>query len=389
MSNLNPKFYRAPWPVLLLLVLLLNPGFAAPKIAMHMWQGFSPDEHHRLQYLYINILPTNSFFSQVTPTDLFVEIFDTRQKALFNNRFRIPGNAGRTGQVSLRIPLSLPAGEYVVRLRCASTETSELFLGEELIFVSDIRMVSDLFIAGIANRNDAVLPFPAIFTKTELHRLSYYLQIVSTQNISRFSGTVYLIKPDGTQQVLNTIRYKGTSVINGEIAIADLPPGNYKIKAILHAGGEQPTIQRQFAFDVREQYPPISEADLYSVIEDIRTVFGEEVANGLVAEVRRSPQTAFQKFWQSLDTPDAEKIFYRRLAYAKDKFWLGSPSKGRLSDRGRVYLRYGAPDKVLHKVDPLTSNTLEIWRYPQFRRDFVFKNAAPVNRFDLVMLVRN
>lgn len=55
-------------------------------------------------------------------------------------------------------------------------------------------------------------------------------------------------------------------------------------------------------------------------------------------------------FWQLRDpTPDTEENEYReehyeRLAYANDHFSSGKP--GRLTDRGRIYIKFGKPDEI-------------------------------------------
>lgn len=57
-----------------------------------------------------------------------------------------------------------------------------------------------------------------------------------------------------------------------------------------------------------------------------------------------------EDFWRSRDTnPDTEENefkeqFYERVAYANEHFSSGKP--GRLTDRGRIYIKFGKPDSI-------------------------------------------
>src|ERR1051325_4789152 len=57
-----------------------------------------------------------------------------------------------------------------------------------------------------------------------------------------------------------------------------------------------------------------------------------------------------EDFWRSRDSnPDTEENefkqeFFERLAYANEHFSSGKP--GRLTDRGRIYIKFGKPDEI-------------------------------------------
>ena len=57
-----------------------------------------------------------------------------------------------------------------------------------------------------------------------------------------------------------------------------------------------------------------------------------------------------EDFWQSRDPdPDTEENefkqqFFERVAYSNEHFSSGKP--GRLTDRGRIYIKFGKPDEV-------------------------------------------
>ena len=61
-------------------------------------------------------------------------------------------------------------------------------------------------------------------------------------------------------------------------------------------------------------------------------------------------QKYIEEFWRSRDPdPDTEENeykeqFYERVAYANEHFSSGKP--GRMTDRGRIYIKFGKPDSV-------------------------------------------
>ncbi|GAB4335667.1 MAG: hypothetical protein Kow0037_15930 [Calditrichia bacterium] len=262
-------------------------------------------------------------------------------------------------------------------------------MADEYLSVQQIQMVSDLFVTGIGGERNEQLPFPAFLTKSDFESISYYLQFREVGNAANISGKIFLMAPDGSQRLLNDIYSDSRKVIGGELKISELPPGRYTLKAVLFSSELRESIHRQFSFDLLEQHPPISEAELFGALEDIETFFGKEISDKLSKEVKDCGAEALNRFWQSFDIPNAEQLFYRRLAIAREKYWLGSAGQGKPSDRGKIMLRYGEPDEVLYQENPINNYAVEIWRYRDIGREFVFRSAAPVNRFDLVMLVKN
>jgi GWxTD domain-containing protein len=71
-----------------------------------------------------------------------------------------------------------------------------------------------------------------------------------------------------------------------------------------------------------------------------------------------------EDFWTSMDpTPgtarnEVREEFYRRVAYANKNFTFFG--KGMLSDRGRIYIRYGEPDLVERQVVPTSGDAADI-----------------------------
>jgi len=85
--------------------------------------------------------------------------------------------------------------------------------------------------------------------------------------------------------------------------------------------------------------------------EDVRWIITDEEKSAFMQLSNDEERDQFiEAFWQRRDpTPDTEENefkeeHYRRMAYANEHFAAGIP--GWKSDRGRIYVMYGAPDEI-------------------------------------------
>lgn len=110
----------------------------------------------------------------------------------------------------------------------------------------------------------------------------------------------------------------------------------------------------------------------------------------LGVEAKRS---YLRQFWRRRDptpeTPGNEAMvnFYRRVATANRLFREGGAAEipGWRTDRGRIYLRYGAPDTVLRRPHPSSTNPYEVWRYERRRQlKFVFCDLTRFGNYSLI-----
>ncbi|MGH7520810.1 MAG: GWxTD domain-containing protein [Gemmatimonadales bacterium] len=111
---------------------------------------------------------------------------------------------------------------------------------------------------------------------------------------------------------------------------------------------------------------------------------------GLAVEGKR---TYLRQFWQRRDpTPEtarneAMESFYARVATVNRMFREGGAAEipGWRTDRGRIYLRYGAPDAVLSRPQPIATNPYEVWRYERRRQlKFVFFDLTRFGNYSLI-----
>ena len=105
-------------------------------------------------------------------------------------------------------------------------------------------------------------------------------------------------------------------------------------------------------------------------------------------------KTILTEFWKERDPEPSTEIneleneFYRRVNYTNQHFSLYKGGKdGWHSDRGRIYIIYGAPSQI----ETMSSNRsfasvsrYEIWYYTNIGKKFVFYDKFGNNNFLLV-----
>lgn len=124
---------------------------------------------------------------------------------------------------------------------------------------------------------------------------------------------------------------------------------------------------------------------LYLMHDDERGLYGGLTTDGKRAYLRR--------FWKRRDpTPDtprneARERFYNRVTTVNRLFREGGAAEipGWRTDRGRIYLKYGRPDRVLRRPNPSSTNPYEVWRYVRVpQRKFLFCDLTRFGNYALI-----
>ncbi|MFZ4618947.1 MAG: GWxTD domain-containing protein [Bacteroidota bacterium] len=100
---------------------------------------------------------------------------------------------------------------------------------------------------------------------------------------------------------------------------------------------------------------------------------------------------ALFEFWKSRDedlsTPENEQKtdYFKRVAYANQQYKTGF-REGWKTDRGRVYILYGAPDDVERHANELDKKPYEIWTYNSIQGGVVFIFGDRTGFSDYILL---
>jgi GWxTD domain-containing protein len=91
---------------------------------------------------------------------------------------------------------------------------------------------------------------------------------------------------------------------------------------------------------------------------------------------RSQREQAWREFWKKREQSPIkgryvnEVEYFQRIDYAQEHF--GHAERGYLSDRGHVYILYGAPDQVESRPFDIDTSAYEVWYYYQINKEFDF-----------------
>jgi GWxTD domain-containing protein len=131
--------------------------------------------------------------------------------------------------------------------------------------------------------------------------------------------------------------------------------------------GDSSRAHDRFADATEAQLDSLYGPLLYLMQADERGIYSTLTVGGKRDYLRR--------FWARRDptpgTPrnELEAEFYGRIAEANRKFREGGAAQipGWRTDRGRIYVRYGAPDEMLRRPQPPGALPYEAWKYTRQR----------------------
>jgi GWxTD domain-containing protein len=198
----------------------------------------------------------------------------------------------------------------------------------------------------------------------------------------------------------------GGGFTNGVVDLAGLPPGSYRFE--LKVAGPDSAVTRSASFGMTgfetvahaeavlesNEWPSnLNEAQLDSAYEPLIYLMSAEeqgVYSSLSVEGKRK---WLRQFWSRRDpsagTPGNEERdrFYSAIAEADRRYREGGASAipGWRTDRGRVFIKYGAPDEVLERHMQTGVSPYEIWKYTRSRSlKYVFMDLTRFGNYKLI-----
>lgn len=255
-----------------------------------------------------------------------------------------------------------------------------------------------------------LVPYVADFFPSNIIRFIYYLEIYHTDQLFSSSEPFllkYYIEDSKTKTPINEFakvkKQEPAPVIPlfGEFMIENLPTGNYNFvvevrdrennlkasKSIFFQRSNPKVLVDWKNLDVVQIEQTFAEAitNKDSLIEFIRYLYpiSDAVETGYAKDMIDSGdvklmQKYFYSFWKSRNTlaPEKEWLAYKEQVNFVNKKYKSIIKKGYETDRGRVYLQYGAPDNVIESKHEPSAYPYEIWHYyvlgTQRNKKFVF-----------------
>ena len=240
-------------------------------------------------------------------------------------------------------------------------------------------------------------------------KLAYYLELYPAR-----AETVEVkarVVGDANRQVIVTAPVRAAlgaefGATEGIVDLAGLPAGRYRFEVT--ATGPNSVITRTAPFGMTgfetvaateavlalNEWPGgLSEAQLDSAYEPLIYLMTSDelgVFSTLTIEGKRK---WLKQFWARRDpTPGTERNeererYYASIAEADRRFREGGASAipGWRTDRGRVFVKYGAPDEVLERKVQAGISPYEIWRYTRQKNlRYVFMDLTRFGNYELI-----
>ena len=255
---------------------------------------------------------------------------------------------------------------------------------------------------------------------TPLRSTAYYL--LEAYSTSETAGTLELRIVDSAGKAMISTPSRpvqvpaGGGVLKGQLDLDGIPPGTYRMVAALSLGDQ--SVERAAAFsmapldqtlakDVAQRkaaeatdeghFEAMSERELAAAKAPLFLVADAGELSSYTKELSLQAKRRFlTEFWRERDptpeTPenDVRERFYQAVAYADRMYGergrAGVP--GWKTDRGRIYVRNGAPDETLDRTRAGRSVPYEVWRIRRGKdRFYIFADRS--NGLGLYQLVHS
>jgi GWxTD domain-containing protein len=312
-----------------------------------------------------------------------------------------------------------PPGEYVARARVTDLKTNRtveitapMLIPQERPFFSDILLTSHVQ-KDIQLAEGTYLPYligttmfspnprgvffkdaPAIYFYYEINPALQQGETVLEMEIRNRAGEI--VKSLGERKI--EVRPEQNFDLGG-FSIQGLPAGEYVLS--LRCGSCPGSAGAEQVFEVRnalgaadfaaatpadempaeelalKYYTALTPAQVDSVVGVMGILFTPDQKQMLATLTSEGKVRFLNRFWDSNDsepsTPENEfkTIIDQRIAYS-DQFFASSQRQGHQTDRGRIYILFGAPTEKLDRPVEATVGPYEMWNYNTLGHTFAF-----------------
>ena len=171
--------------------------------------------------------------------------------------------------------------------------------------------------------------------------------------------------------------------------VNDLPPGEYRFIVQVNTQSGRIQLEAQKNFHVFQDPLDLRFRSYQAILEELQLITSREEMSRLKAVAEGERQQVLNDFWKEMDpTPGTirnERMteFYLRVAYVR-RVYQQARHDQTLTDRAKVYIIYGEPQKVSAYQKGAFSPNIEIWDYPHAGVHVVFQDDSGMGHYRLV-----
>ena len=240
--------------------------------------------------------------------------------------------------------------------------------------------------------------------------IGYYLEWYGKGLVAETAAvSVRVLKADGTPLVTTPPQQvpfeAGGGVTRSMVDLAGLPPGDYGFEVQVQARDTLVSRRAPFrmgGFESVAMTAPPAAPDRFETMTEAQldTLYGPLIylmttdETGIYSTLTLEGKKNFlRRFWAKRDptpgTPrnEEQENFYARIAEANRRYREGGAAEipGWRTDRGRIFIKYGAPQEVMQRPQAANSLPYEVWKYTQRQLlKFVFMDMTQFGNYALI-----
>jgi len=403
--------------------------------------AFSGDSGKTWQEIYWN-LPVKDFVTKqqaglrTISYKTVIQLRDTSGKLFLNEDWDSNINVPSAKDIERRdlstldliVANNLKPGEYQLKFMVSDLNGGNIGTIDRTINVpeyspgklslSQVQVASDIYLDSIKNRfskgNLQIKPHPSREFGDAYRNLYYYFEVYrpATDTAPAGGGCFVEVTLNSTSQpVINNIANSditertGQIIQTGGVNLDSFPEGMYILKASVKDGRGNVLGYNQASIKLKRktlaeltEVKDKQELELQDLLREGGDYFYEI---GYIASARDVEQLKqldengkkefLRRFWKNRDpdpsTAENEALLEHAKRYKEADIKFGEKNrggmKGSLTDRGRLYIKYGMPNEVESKTMQGQYRPVEIWRYFNGNK-FIFVDKSSFGRFQLM-----
>ena len=325
------------------------------------------------------------------------------------------------------IRFAIKPGKYDFKIELSDVinEKSKAIKAESELVVKDLSKnisISDLEIAEFARKSEEnsnftksglyILPRLTNYYPSELSKIPVYFEVY---NSNLLSDSIFILKQivrnSETSEELFDYEYYSkhnksnvVPIIRG-VDITNLPTGNYELEFSILDRSKKIQVVHSYTFERTNMLDQnlnldnlvldpafqnsISNDSLDFFLESLIPIARQSEILNIISTLKTKNKEIARKhiqgFWvkTSPTNPYEAWISYKQQVQFVQKLYSNNFQDGYETDRGRVYLKYGAPTNIIQKETSPSEYPYEIWQYNKIERfsnkRFIFYNPDLVN----------
>jgi GWxTD domain-containing protein len=381
-------------------------GSGNPFFNVQIFRSFSDDMKSGRIYVYSNIVNDDLTFIRNDTTGGFeaavewdVAIVDEDEekqygfqsitKQVYETQYVETNN--REKKLLLSTYFDIPEGEYIVLTQMRDlmsrktvsrkTEVEMYDVHTSGIDMSDILFLNEAELDSVGNlahfvprvKNNFSREHPYLYIYTEIYSSDYPTRLTLKYMFENLDEDI-----EGDTTVVVEVGAPLTAQIL-EIEQKRIKKNNYRCIVQLEKDNE--TIIRYRNISFYWVNVPETDEDISLALRQMRYILTGDSIDFYEDATLEEKKMFFERFWSRRDpnpNTDANELmeeYFSRVNYANREF-SGFSDDGWLSDRGRIFIKFGMPDDIERHPFEIDRYPYVVWRYYNLRKIFLFSDRT-------------